>query len=136
MMGWENHRLDKAIWIDDVREMPAGYDFWLRSVREATEFLLAETEMCHNGGRTLLLDMDHDAGEFQKDGGDYIRLLDWIESTGFVEKNPQLRLVFRIHSANPAGRENMARILRRNGWETIGQISAERNLWRDDRETT
>ena len=61
-----------------------------------------------------LLDIDHDAGDYAKFGGDYIKLLDWLEETG---RNYPIR----IHSANPVGVANMRRIIQRNGWKEIKQ---------------
>ena len=55
-----------------------------------------------------LIDLDHDAGDFAQYGGDYIRILDWLEETG---RNYPIR----IHSMNPVGGENMRRIIQRNG---------------------
>lgn len=45
-------------------------------------------------------------------GGDYIKILDWLEKTG---RNYPIR----IHSMNPVGVENMRRIIRRNGWKEV-----------------
>ena len=59
-----------------------------------------------------LLDIDHDAGDYAKDGGDYIKLLDWLEETG---RNYPIR----IHSMNPVGVQNMRRIIQRNGWKEV-----------------
>lgn len=59
-----------------------------------------------------LIDIDHDAGEFVSDGGDYIRLLDWLEKTG---RNYPIH----IHSQNPVGVQNMRRIIQRNGWKEV-----------------
>ena len=56
--------------------------------------------------------MDHDAGDFRLDGGDYIKLLDWLEERGSCYP-------IRIHSMNPVGVENMRAIIRRNNWEEI-----------------
>ena len=61
-----------------------------------------------------LIDIDHDAGDFASDGGDYIKLLDWLEETG---RNYPIR----IHSANVVGVQNMRRIIERNGWKEIKQ---------------
>jgi hypothetical protein len=62
--------------------------------------------------RIELIDIDHDAGEYVKDGGDYIKLLDWLEETG---RNYPIR----IHSANPVGVANMRAIIEKNGWKEI-----------------
>ena len=60
-----------------------------------------------------LIDIDHDAGEmFSKAGGDYIKLLDWLEETG---RNYPIR----IHSMNPVGVANMRAIIERNGWTEV-----------------
>lgn len=124
------------LWIDDVRPAPDGYR-WCKSVNEATKFI-ENTEKCVQRcmdrghkcfldrdyvGRTkaynaankvdiTLIDIDHDAGDYANDGGDYIKLLDWLEETG---RNYPIR----IHSMNPVGRENMRAIIRRNGWTEV-----------------
>ena len=124
------------LWIDDVRPAPEG-DEWveINSVNEAIEEILFWEGMCSTdkswiefkasiNGNTIpwedrlkrhtieLIDIDHDAGEFENDGGDYIRLLDWLEETG---RNYPIR----IHSMNPVGRENMRAIIRHNGWTEV-----------------
>ena len=102
------------LWVDDVRPAPEGY-FWCKSTNEAqavivTSELLSPTNVFID--RVELIDVDHDAGDFACDGGDYIRLLDWFEETG---RNYPIR----IHSANPVGVANMRRIIERNGWKEI-----------------
>jgi hypothetical protein len=59
-----------------------------------------------------LIDIDHDAGDYAQYGGDYIRLLDWLEETG-------RRYPIRIHSMNPVGVANMRAIIQRNGWKEV-----------------
>lgn len=60
-----------------------------------------------------MIDIDHDAGEmFSKAGGDYIKLLDWLEETG---RNYPIR----IHSMNVVGVANMRAIIERNGWTEV-----------------
>lgn len=59
-----------------------------------------------------LIDTDHDAGRYAQFGGDYIRLLDWLEETG---RNYPIR----IHSQNPVGVANMRRIIQRNNWKEV-----------------
>ena len=59
-----------------------------------------------------LIDIDHDAGDYAIFGGDYIRLLDWLEETG---RNYPIR----IHSMNPVGVANMRAIIQKNGWKEI-----------------
>lgn len=124
------------IWVDDVRPAPDGYR-WCKSVNETIR-LIEAAEKCierqmnlghekflnHNfAGRSIcynhanyvdieLIDLDHDSGDYHQDGGDYIRILDYLEMTG---RNYPIRL----HTANPVGRENMTRIVRKNGWKLV-----------------
>lgn len=102
------------LWIDDVRPAPAGCH-WVKSVNEAKAAIIEAEEysdkprMIDCDFRYTLLDIDHDAGDYANDGGDYIKLLDWLEETG---RNYPIR----IHSMNPVGVENMRRIIQKNGW--------------------
>jgi hypothetical protein len=112
------------LWIDDMRPAPEGY--WrILSVNEA-KFVIEMAERRFSKGEKFLLegkrikhplpieliDIDHDAGNFFKCGGDYIKLLDWLEETG---RNYPIR----IHSQNPVGIQNMRAIIQRNGWKEI-----------------
>lgn len=101
------------IWVDDIRPAPFGYRI-ARSVNEAKELIESyEWMKIVSGGKHYynidLIDLDHDAGDYACDGGDYINILNWLEETG--RSYP-----IRIHSMNPVGVENMRRIIERNGW--------------------
>ena len=100
------------VWVDDLRPKPADYDIAFYSVNEVIAYLAS----MKGGGSSVLLDLDHDAGDYSSHGGDYIRILDWIEDTGFTFDNPEACIVFRVHSENPVGRVNMQRIIEKNGW--------------------
>lgn len=95
------------LWIDDVRSAPEGH-VWCVSVNQA-KMVIASEKL---DDPIELIDIDHDAGDFAYDGGDYIKLLDWLEETG---RNYPIR----IHSMNPVGRQNMEVIALRNGWKII-----------------
>ena len=97
------------LWLDDVRPAPEGY-VWCKSVNEAIDLL---SDLINFGIDDIeVLDIDHDASDYACDGGDYIRLLDWLEETG---RNYPIR----IHSMNPVGVANMRRIIEKNGWKEI-----------------
>lgn len=124
------------IWVDDVRPAPKGY-VWCKSVNgvkyliqifekiERVNILEYDT-ICEQllfsevfgdfdslfDESIEIIDIDHDAGEYKSDGGDYIKLLDWLEET-------DRDYPIRIHSMNPVGKENMRRIIRKNRWEEI-----------------
>ena len=98
------------LWIDDVRPAPEGYR-WIKSVNEAKE-AIEVFEAFSKLSPIELIDLDYDSGDYVNSGGDYIRLLDWLEEAG---RNYPIR----IHSMNAVGVANMRRIIERNGWKEI-----------------
>ena len=103
------------LWIDDVRPAPEGY-VWCKSVLMAKSYIIKYSNRIDWDNNLVdeieLIDIDHDAGDYACFGGDYIKLLDWLEET---ERNYPIR----IHSANPVGVQNMRRIIERNGWTEV-----------------
>ena len=107
------------IWLDDIRPIPEFYTkypcfrdpatggdvfavtFQTKSVN-ATKSLLERAE---ESGRyeSYILDLDHDLGNYAKDGGDAIKLVHWLIETGKTTRKYKLE----FHTANPVGRENM-----------------------------
>lgn len=78
-----------AVWLDDVREMPTGYDLHVKTAKEAIEAL--ET------GLVGCISLDNDLGpEEAGQGRDVAR---WIEEKAF---NGELgEICVYCHSANP-----------------------------------
>ena len=99
------------LWIDDVRPAPEGY-IWLKSTSETITFIVNHEEDLDGNLLIELIDLDHDAGVYYCHGGDYIRILDWLEETG---RNYPIR----IHSMNPVGRTNMLAICKKNNWTVV-----------------
>ena len=100
---------DIRIWVDDIRIIPDEYTNWCKSVRECIDTI----EYARRNNRVVsIIDLDHDSGEYYDDGGDYIRILDYIE-----QYYPDNDIVFRIHTQNPVGRDNMLSIILNNGWK-------------------
>ena len=105
-----------GLWIDDVRNSPQFVYKntnvkWTR-VRSVEEAKYCIQYMESIGHPYDLISTDHDAGDYVSDGGDYIKLLDWLEETG---RNYPIC----IHSQNVVGRMNMEAICRRNGWTIV-----------------
>ena len=108
------------LWIDDVRTAPDGY-VWCKSTNEALRFI------AKNKTEIWLIDLDHDAGEFAKEGGHFINVLNEIERLAHSKLTLGMawrvllrdQIEFRLHSANPVGVENMRRIIQRNGWKEV-----------------
>ncbi len=96
------------LWIDDMRPAPNGYK-WCKTTDQTIDLI---RHLCRCGTEIEILDIDHDAGDFVRFGGDYIRILDWLEETG---RNYPIR----IHSMNPVGVANMRAIIQRNGWKEV-----------------
>ena len=100
------------LWIDDVRPAPEGY-IWAKSVKSAqTRIYNYEHNMNDD---IIIIDLDHDAGDYASDGGDYIKLLDWLEAKNIVDTG----YFFHIHSMNPVGIQNMRAIIQKNGWREV-----------------
>lgn len=117
----ESAKRQFKIWVDDIRPAPEGY-IHIKSVDSFINFV--EQVGVNN---IEVVDLDHDAGDFQKDGGDYIKILDWLEFLGAED------LKVRIHSANPVGRANMQRIIKKNSWTEVFNILEDDTLtWQNE----
>ena len=92
------------LWIDDVRTPPDGY-IWCKSVNEAIDTISKTDDIS-------LIDIDHDAEDYACDGGDCIRVLDYLEMHGYSYP-------IRIHSMNSVGVMNMRAIIRKNNWVEV-----------------
>lgn len=101
------------LWIDDVRKPPSNEWIWVQSVVQAIPTIYMYERNMHDD--TIIIDLDHDAGEFVKYGGDYIEILNWLEREGIVDTG----YFFHIHSMNSVGVQNMKAIIEHNGWRLI-----------------
>lgn len=102
------------IWVDDIRERPskdyldcASVDVFKYLVENIPNFL----------DKVVEINLDHDAGEYQEFGGDYINILSYLEQKQNEEGVDLCNIVFKFHTANPVGRMNMKRICRKNNWK-------------------
>ena len=94
---------DVRIWLDDVRPMPAGYNFHARTVDEV-EGVLGKCAVSH-------ISFDHDLGEdadgnVLPSGYDLAKIIERMAYVGTLEP-----LQWRIHSLNPVGRENIRKAM-------------------------
>lgn len=89
------------IWLDDIRPAPEGY-VHCHSVN-AAKAVIREWE---NRETIECIDCDHDLGDYARDGGDGIKLIDWLAERGTFYP-------IRLHTMNPVGRENMRRTVER-----------------------
>lgn len=94
------------LWVDDLRQPPCGGEYcWVKSVNAAKATIKEKRHFDY-------IDLDHDAGDYAYDGGDYIKLLDWLE-----EQHMQFNI--KLHTMNPVGRQNMRAIIEKNNWREI-----------------
>lgn len=100
------------LWIDDLRPAPEGY-IWITSVNQAK--IAIKTYERNPYDDKVLIDIDHDAGHYFAEGGDYVKFLDWLESEGHVDEG----FTFHIHSMNVVGVQNMRAIIQKNGWKEV-----------------
>ena len=103
------------LWVDDLREPPkTGANWlWARSVSEAKTAIMSyerqyQVDFIH-------IDLDHDAGDYACNGGDYIEVLKWLEQ----HQLPDTGYTFHLHTMNIVGRDNMRAIINSNGWREI-----------------
>ena len=104
-----------------MRPAPEGY-IWARSTNDAIMIIKGYNEYLDylayriEEPQTLpwfeVISIDHDAGDYADQGGDFIRVLDYMEEH-------HLKAPIHIHSMNVVGAANMRRIIERNGWTEI-----------------
>jgi len=99
------------LWVDDLRKPPSDKYIWVQSTFQA----IGSITDCrkHRPTEQIVIDLDHDSGDFYQYGGDYIKILDWMEEQGIDD------IAIHLHTMNPVGRENMRRIIQHNGWKQI-----------------
>ena len=101
------------IWVDDIRLPPD--DSWVHS--KSVNLTKARIQTYEKKGMKIeIISLDHDSGDYACLGGDYIKVLDWLE-----ENNKSFPI--HIHTMNPVGRQNMEAIIRKNNWVEV------RHLW-------
>ena len=118
------------LWLDDIRKAP---DIFTRfPVREEIGFgintyilyqyhsvddakILIERAINQNRYDGYLFDLDHDLGEFAKNGGDAIKLIDWLVEN-YHDKDMNFK--FHFHSMNPVGVQNMKNAVEKY-WEVV-----------------
>ena len=108
------------LWIDDVRPAPEGY-VWCKSTLNALHTIY------HNADDIEEIALDHDAGDYALEGGDFIEVLKELERlcrSGNALKRAYWRehcinYRFSLHSANPVGVQNMRAIIEDNGWKEV-----------------
>ena len=100
------------IWMDDVRPAPDGY-IHCRSVNEAKAAIRFYERNFSDD--TILINLDHDSGDYFNDGGDYIKILDWLEEEDIVDTG----YFFHLHTMNLVGAKNMRQIIEKNKWREV-----------------
>ncbi|MCR4804660.1 MAG: hypothetical protein K5981_03315 [Clostridia bacterium] len=91
------------IWLDDLRDTPAGY-VRAYSVSDAKDLI----EDCERRNIPIeLIDLDYDLGAYEMYGGKGMRLLEWLDERG-------THYPCEVHSTHYYGAPEMERFLRWN----------------------
>ena len=109
------------IWIDDNRPAPDGY-IWCKSTLNALHTIYK-----YRFNEITEIHLDHDAGMYAKEGGDFINVLTELErltssKNAFKSafwKNKCQEMHFVLHSQNAVGVQTMRAIIERNHWKEI-----------------
>jgi len=91
----------QKIWLDDIRKAPENWH-WVKSFKQAKEYVEQEVHEHDN----LVISFDHDLGG-KKTGYDFAA---WLVANSYTGE-------YRVHSANPVGKNNICQLLNRYGWD-------------------
>lgn len=96
------------LFLDDIREMNFSdtnthfdHCYLVRSVNGTKQCVI---ESMSKGINEIRFDLDHDLGDYASQGGDAIKLVDWLIEE-FHDKDVNFK--FHFHSMNPVGVQNM-----------------------------
>lgn len=105
------------LYLDDSREMniphlPTSFQAYVRTKHvDGAKFFV--TEAINSGINEIWFDLDHDLGDYVSQGGDAIKLVDWLVEE-FHDKDVNFK--FHFHSMNPVGVQNMKKAIEKY-WE-------------------
>ena len=115
------------IWVDDERDMPKDYSCTACTTRCALYFI----KKAFYDKEEVEISLDHDAGKYADMGGDYIKILEKLEELSYkypmVKDYIKNKITFHLHTANPVGRDNMRRIIQKNGWREVYERTRKAN---------
>lgn len=102
------------LYLDDIRTANTCFGFGqscqVKSVNQAKFYIV---EAINSGITEIWFDLDHDLGDYAMDGGDAIKLIDWLVEE-FHDKDMNFK--FHFHSMNPVGVQNMKKAIEKY-WE-------------------
>lgn len=109
-----------CLWVDDIRPMNFCIqmlrDYNCNSVKSVNQAKRAIENGEKMGCDRFIIDLDHDLGDYAKDGGDGYKLVEWLIETGRNTNNYQVC----CHSMNPVGKEHIIG-LRDRYWEPFNE---------------
>ena len=107
------------IWVDNEREMPDNYTHLACSTNYAIQLI----RDAYYYNYELEVSLNHDAGKYANKGGDYIKVLERLEEICYEKLNFRNyirdKVTFHLHTANTVERDNMRRIIQKNGWREV-----------------
>lgn len=98
------------VYVDDIRTPDYGC-IQFHNVNDTISYLRRMYKM---GNTDFYLDLDHDAGDYANQGGDYINILRTLEDMRHSGHIKHMNVRVHFHTMNVVGRENMRAIIRAN----------------------
>lgn len=98
------------IFVDDVRETPQGFIHFY-TVNDCIGYI---RRIYKTGVTDFYLDLDHDAGDYFDQGGDYINILRYLEDMRRMGHLRHMKIKVHFHSGNTVGLINMRAIIDSN----------------------
>jgi hypothetical protein len=88
------------LWLDDIREMPKGFDYWARTAQDAIRVI--------KSGEVSYISFDHDLGPLDADNRNKNNGYEVAKYIEMLAYNKAVKpIVWEIHSQNPVGRERI-----------------------------
>jgi hypothetical protein len=103
------------LWVDDIVKAPEGWA-WCRGVNGAKAFIETYEKKDDDRDPLTIINVDTDAGSWKSEGGDYIELLKWLETTG---RNYRVKIHMKNYPDSYGMVEEMREIIRRNRWDDM-----------------
>lgn len=104
-----------VLWLDAVNAPPKSdntHYYWAKGVYCAIDILLKCEYPIKDYGHIEYIDMDYDAGDYVKQGGQYIEFLHFLELTG-------RNYTVKIHATDNNEVTELRNVIVKNGWFEI-----------------
>lgn len=107
------------IWVGDGIPASEGYNVCVASIEDA----MKELTTAYAASAPVEISLDYDVDCQGEDYDGCIKILDLLEKYSRYrvtwDRFVKNKITFHLHTANPVGRDNMRRIIQKNGWREM-----------------